>query len=198
MSNIGDYVTGYSYWTFGDVFEENGVPFTPFHGGFGLLANGSIPKPTYWAFKFFKDLKCGEERCVWRDKNSVIVRAADGSYKGIVWNLSLETKQDKIDFEINLPKNAATRLCLLTKTVDEECCNPLKVWHELGEPANLSDEQTELLKSAAKPLVKTHLLKGSAPKFTLTAGRNAVIYFELAAAPLTSDNSYDYSWYEKM
>ena len=101
-------------------------------------------------------------------------------------------------FEISLPKNAASRLCLLTKTVDEEYCNPLKVWHELGEPANINDEQIELLKSAAKPLVKTQLLKGTSPKFTLSAGRNAVVYFELAPAPLTSDNAYDYSWYEKM
>ena len=133
-----------------------------------------------------------------QSKNSVIVRAADGSYKGIVWNLTLETKQDKIDFEINLPKSTAARLCLLTQTVDEECCNPLKVWHELGEPANLNDAQIELLKSAAKPLVKTQVLKGAAPKFTLSASRNAVIYFELAPAPLTSDNAYDYGFYEKM
>ena len=39
-----------SYWTFGDVFEEMGVPFTPFHGGFGLVANGCITKPTFWTF----------------------------------------------------------------------------------------------------------------------------------------------------
>ena len=68
----------------------------------------------------------------------------------------------------------------------------------MDKPFRSIDEQIELLKSAAKPLVKTQLLKGGAPKFTLNAGRNAVIYFELAAAPLTSDNSYDYNWYEKM
>ena len=199
LSQIGDYATGYSYWTFGDVFEENGVPFTPFHGGFGLLANGSIPKPTYWAFKFFKDIKEGADRCVWRDKNSVIVRTTDGSWKGIVWNLTLETKQKELTFEIDLPGSAA-RMCLLTKTVDEECCNPLKVWHDLGEPANLTDDQIELLKASAKPLVKTKVIESkskTAAHITLTASRNAVVYFELAPAPLTSDNAYDYGWYDK-
>ena len=198
LAEIGDYVTGYSYWTFGDVFEENGVPFTPFHGGFGLLANGSIPKPTYWTFKFFKDLKEGEEKCVYRDKNCVIVRTKDGSYKGIVWNLSLETKQNELEFTVNLPAFKQKRVSLLVKTVDEKTCNPLKVWHDLGEPAHLTDEQIELLQDAAKPLVTTELLNGSAPKFTLKAGRNAVVYFEAAASPLTSDNAYDYSFYEKM
>ena len=33
-----------SYWTFSDVFEEQGVVKTPFYGGFGLLAERSIPK----------------------------------------------------------------------------------------------------------------------------------------------------------
>ena len=40
LSQMGNENTSYSYWTFGDVFEELGVPFTPFHGGFGLMANG--------------------------------------------------------------------------------------------------------------------------------------------------------------
>jgi len=34
-----------SYWTFSDVFEEQGVVKTPFYGGFGILAERGIPKP---------------------------------------------------------------------------------------------------------------------------------------------------------
>ena len=34
-----------SYWTFDDVFEENGVVEGPFHGGFGLIAAEGIKKP---------------------------------------------------------------------------------------------------------------------------------------------------------
>ena len=104
-----------------------------------------------------------------------------------------------LNLELELPLAAQTEAnVLLTRLVDEETCNPLKVWHDLGEPANLTEEQIELLKSAAKPLVATQLIDGSSPKFTIKAGRNAVVYFEAACAPLTSDNSYDYSFYEKM
>lgn len=198
LAEIGDYATGYSYWTFGDVFEENGIPFTPFHGGFGLLANGGIPKPTFWTFKFFKDLKQDEEKCLYRDKNIVIVKTGSDSYKGIAWNLSLETKENQLAIELSLPAFGDKRVTLLTKTVDEECCNPLKVWHDLGEPANLKQEQIELLKEAAHPAVATALIDGNSPKFTLNVKRNGVIYFEVLPAPLTSDNSYDYSFYEKM
>ena len=34
-----------SYWTFSDVFEEGGIAKSPFHGGFGLIAAGGIPRP---------------------------------------------------------------------------------------------------------------------------------------------------------
>src|SRR5262249_42452701 len=40
-----------SYWTFSDVFEEQGVVRTPFYGGFGLIAAGGIPKPAHNAFE---------------------------------------------------------------------------------------------------------------------------------------------------
>ncbi|MFR1010594.1 MAG: GH39 family glycosyl hydrolase [Ruminococcus sp.] len=61
LSRLGEDNESYSYWTFGDVFEEQGIPFTPFHGGFGLVANGCIPKPTFlFAFSKVK----GEGGCV--------------------------------------------------------------------------------------------------------------------------------------
>ena len=40
-----------SYWTFSDVFEEQGVVKTPFYGGYGLIAEDGIPKPAFNAFK---------------------------------------------------------------------------------------------------------------------------------------------------
>ena len=42
LACLGEMNESYSYWTFGDVFEEKGVPFTPFHGGFGLGVVGAV------------------------------------------------------------------------------------------------------------------------------------------------------------
>ncbi len=197
LSEIGDYVTGYSYWTFGDVFEERGIPFTPFHGGFGLLANGGIPKPTYWTFKFFKDLKAEEESCVYRDKNVVVVKTKDGSYKGIAWNITIETKEDLIHMDFDFPglEEKGNRWCLMTKTVDEECCNPLKVWNDLGQAANPKEDLNDLLKASANPLVKTEILQASArTKLSLDIKKHGVVYFELKPAPLTPDRGYNYDF----
>ena len=39
-----------SYWTFSDVFEEQGVIQRPFYGGYGLIAEYGLPKPAFNAF----------------------------------------------------------------------------------------------------------------------------------------------------
>ncbi|MBO7485861.1 MAG: hypothetical protein J6T84_07330 [Spirochaetaceae bacterium] len=196
LSKIGDYATAYSYWTFGDVFEEHGIPFTPFHGGFGLLANGGIPKPTFWTFKFFKDLELNAEKCVYRDKSAVIVKTTEGGYKGIIWNLPMET--DGTPLEVSLKfQNLKGRICLITKTIDEKSTNPLKIWNDLGQPANPSQEQIELIKAGANPLTQTQILDDGAA-FAITAAKNAVVYFELVSAPTTADNGYNYDFYDKM
>jgi xylan 1,4-beta-xylosidase len=73
-----------SYWTFSDVFEEQGVVKTPFYGGFGLLAVGGIPKPAYNAFALLHQL--GEERFTSEAEQSLITRRHDGSLVVALWN----------------------------------------------------------------------------------------------------------------
>ena len=193
LSRLGDDNESYSYWTFGDIFEEQGVPFTPFHGGFGLVANGCIPKPTFWIFAFYKKLKEKQGKCVYRDDNSVIMQMMDKSYRGIVWNMTLQRvgKEQTFTYHFEAP---AGEYCLLEKWVDEENCNPLKVWHDLGEPASLSREQEELIKSAAYPLVKTRRIKPQDKEavIILPLEENAVVYFELKKVDPTPDRGYSY------
>ncbi len=130
---MGDVNESYSYWTFGDVFEELGVPFTPFHGGFGLVANGCITKPTFWTFAFYKKLEESEANCVYKDDNIVVLKRANGDYLGVAWNIarkSTEQGKEKMLLEFTFPAEQE-EYCFLTKTVDEETCNPLKVWHDM-------------------------------------------------------------------
>ena len=190
LSEIGDYCTGYSYWTFGDVFEEMGVPFTPFHGGFGLVANYGIPKPTYWTFLFYKSLK---GQCVYRDENLVIVKKENGTLAGIAWNVTRETSREKMEFNIQLPLQDG-HYSLLKKTVDENVCNPLKVWHDIGEPQSLDKAQAELLRDAAKPLITTerlHVAEGRADA-SIEVLKNGVVYFEIGRVEGESDRGYEF------
>lgn len=181
LSRLGEVNESYSYWTFGDVFEEQGVPFAPFHGGFGLVAAGCIPKPTFWTFAFYKKLKDKAISCVLKDSDKVVVKTENG-YAGVIWNKDME----EFSHTFSLAEGEYT---IVTKTVDEECCNPLKTWHDLGEPASPSKEQLDIIKSTAWPLVETMVAK---EKFEVSVKRNAVVYFEVIKREFTPDRGYDY------
>ncbi len=192
LSRLGEDNESYSYWTFGDVFEEQGVPFAPFHGGFGLVANGCIPKPTFWTFAFFKKLKEKKGHCIYRDNNAVIMQLDDGTRRGVVWNMTNDRRG--YDFEMTLEMAENEEGCLLTKTVDEDSCNPLKVWHDLGEPANLTEEETKILQEAAIPFAETVRVKprNGKTEVSFPVAENGVVYFEWKPGRVKSDRGYSY------
>ena len=187
LSGLGDVNEAYSYWTFGDVFEEQGVPNSLFHGGFGMVAAGNIPKPTFWTFYFYKRLKLFGTDCVYRDDSAVIVKN-DKGYAGILWNIDGDDAVREVELA------ADGEYTLITKTVDESCCNPLKVWHDMGEPAYPSAEETELIKSAAQPLVESAVINADGGKAVINVSvkKNGVVYFTLTKRKYTPDRGYDY------
>lgn len=200
LSRLGDDNESYSYWTFGDVFEEFGVPFTPFHGGFGLVANGCIPKPTFWTFAFFKKLKEKKGICVYKDETCVVMKYEDGSYRGIAWN-AVKSRSGKdlcLNLTIPITQSASTDAYLfLTQTVDEDTCNPLKTWHDMGEPANPAKDQIDLLKQTARPQIRTERIAPMSEyqsniEFELNIKENGVVYFSLEQKPLHPDRGYSY------
>ena len=156
-----------------------------------ILANNSIPKPTFWTFEFFKDLT---GKCVFRSEHGVVCEN-EGTLRGVLWNLSCETNSDSLTLELNLPVPSGD-YCCMQKIVDETTCNPQKVWHDLGEPANLTSSQTQLLQEAANPLIlterKTVSKDNMTVEFTLT--HDAVIYFEIFPSELTTDRGFRYGW----
>ena len=187
LSRMGDVCASYSYWTFGDVFEEQGVPSRPFHGGFGMMANQRIPKPTLWTFHFFNNLK-GE--CIHRDDHCLIVKRADGSCEGVAWNIC-QNECETIELSLSLPLKG--RCVLTTEMVDETCCNPLKAWHDMGEPASLTENQLRFLRQAGQPLCGTQQTEDGKVKLTLR--ENAVVRFTVKPLQETNEFGYDYSWY---
>ena len=192
LSRLGDVADGYSYWTFGDVFEEQGIPNRPFHGGFGMMANGLIPKPTLWAFSFFSNLR-GE--CVLRNEHAVIVRREDGGYEAVLWNLCKEGQKEPLELSLTFPVSGDA--AALIDLVDEETCNPLACWHRMGEPADLTEEQLSFLRAAGQPARKVlepeQDQEGAVVRLALAP--NALVRLRLLPVTKSSDPGYDYNWY---
>ena len=191
LSRLGDVNESYSYWTFGDVFEELGVPFTLFHGGFGLVAEGCIPKPTFWTFAFYKKLQDGGGECVYKDDNIVILKR-DGGYQGVAWNAAVKGGGEK-KIRLSLPA-CGEEYAVLTRTVDEEVCNPLKIWHDLGEPGHIREDMRKLLREAARPFCATQRVCAAEGRIwlELCVRKNGVVFFSADAGRLVPDRGYDY------
>jgi xylan 1,4-beta-xylosidase len=165
-----------SYWTFSDVFEEQGVVKTPFYGGFGLLAERSIPKAAFNDFALLHQL--GDTRLDVNSDSVLVTRREDGSLALVVWNLFLPE-------EAGSPKTVTLHFKGLSGAhsaritiVDKDHGSPLPAWEKMGRPASPTLAQIETLrKAAALPAAQTQTLKSGS--LTLTLQPHALALIEI-------------------
>lgn len=142
-----------SYWTFSDVFEEQGVPRSPFYGGFGLVAEHGIPKPAFNAFALLH--KLGEQRFRVDSESVLATRRADGTLAIALWNYAPPG-----DAPVGTGGCAAKQFHLVIAGIDPTApvrISALDAWHgnavaafeAMGRPAFPSREQLEQLRQAA-------------------------------------------------
>jgi len=136
-----------SLWTFSDVFEEQGVVKTPFYGGFGLIAAGNIPKPSFYAMQLLHRL--GNERLENSNENVLVTKATDKSLVVAVWNVvdpgsSGEAKTVKLAF-----KGVKSDARAYIRRVDDEHGNTLGAWERMGSPSYPTQSQTEQLRGVS-------------------------------------------------
>ncbi len=146
-----------SFWTFSDVFEEDGPIPEPFEGHFGLRAKGGINKPSYYDFALLHRL--GDRRIPNSSANVIVTKRKDGTLAIAVWNLVDPDKTGntiQVRLTINgAPHDAAVQL----SRVDDDHGNTLAVYKSLGSPRYPTEEQIERMNSATAlaPPAREHL-----------------------------------------
>jgi xylan 1,4-beta-xylosidase len=166
-----------SYWTFSDVFEEQGIVKQPFYGGFGILAERGIPKPAFNDFALLHRL--GDTRLDVASDSALITRRKDGSLSIAVWNLFLPE-------EAGSPKTITLRFRGLSGAgsaratlVDKEHGSPLPAYEKMGRPASPTPSQIQMLrKAAALPAAQTKPITNGS--LTLTLQPHALALVEVA------------------
>jgi xylan 1,4-beta-xylosidase len=137
-----------AYWTFSDVFEEQGVVKTPLYGGFGLIAAGGLPKPSFNAFKLLHRL--GDRRIPVNSSSALATRRPDGTVVIALWNLFLPE-------ETGLPKEITLRIQGLEGSrrvdlhrLDADHGSLLRTYEQMGKPKYPTPEQVQILRRAAE------------------------------------------------
>lgn len=145
----GDHASSFSYWTLCDVFEEEGVPTSPLHGGFGLLGHRQLRKPAFHLYAFMARL--GPEILA-RGDDHVVTRHGDGRLTVLAWQ----------PVDGTAPANAGHRVHLalpgcggqgvsVARHVDAERGNARAAWLEMGSPLAPAARQLDDLHAAAVP-----------------------------------------------
>ena len=165
-----------SYWTFSDVFEEQGVVKQPFYGGYGLIAEDGLPKPSFNAFKLLHRL--GVERLANDSQSALVTRKSDGTLVMAIWNLFLpeekgSAKTVTIKFTGKLPRHRA-----VIYRLDSANGSLLPTYEAMGRPIYPTQKQiTELRRAAELPKPETKVLQGGELRLTLPAQALALIEF---------------------
>jgi xylan 1,4-beta-xylosidase len=137
-----------SYWTFSDVFEEQGVVKSPFYGGFGLVAEDGIPKPAFDAFALLHEL--GDERLKVDASDVLVTRRKDGTLAIAEWNLvepGASGSTRIIDLDL---KRVAANAHATIRRVDGSHGDTLGAWTKMGGPAYPTQSQIEALRKASE------------------------------------------------
>ncbi|MFY9532352.1 MAG: hypothetical protein WBC04_12455 [Candidatus Acidiferrales bacterium] len=166
-----------SYWTFSDVFEEQGVVKQPFYGGFGLIAEDGLPKPSFNAFKLLHRL--GDQRIALDSKSALVTRRADGTLVMAVWNLSLpEESGETRDVKIVLKGDTGNRRVVISR-LDSTHGSLLSAYNAMGRPISPTRRQIEELRRAAElPPPETKMLHHGELTIALPPQGLAVIEFQ--------------------
>ncbi|MEV0428749.1 xylan 1,4-beta-xylosidase [Micromonospora sp. NPDC050495] len=181
----GDLVDSFSYWTFSDMFEEEGVPTTLFHGGFGLLTHRQIKKPTYHLYAFMARLG---DQVLARGADHLVTRDGTGRITVLAWApvdvTGREPAPDRHTVQLSLPlAPGASTAFLLRSSVSEEAGNAWRAWHEMGRPASPHARQLDALREAAEPVRRHASLPVVAGRVALDLhlSRHEVTLVELTA-----------------
>ncbi|MFZ4456470.1 MAG: GH39 family glycosyl hydrolase [Bacteroidales bacterium] len=168
-------VNSLSYWTFTDIFEENGAGNTIYHGGFGMINFQGIVKPSFHAYRMLNEL--GDVLLYKKDGIVITRNSKTGKLAAIVYNYPTEQKlvpnraytieEAEIvlergtarTFSFNL-KNLKSKSRFYLEVLDAENGNPVKAWKQLNCPETPSREQVELLKQKARTLKSAQLTTG--------------------------------------
>jgi len=165
-----------SYWTFDDVFEETGVPRDPFHGGFGLITDDGIKKPSFYDYELLHRL--GTERLANSADNVLVTRSADQSLAIAVWNL-VEPDQKGTARRIRLEfRNVSPVAGVLIRRVDEKHSNSLATYHAMGSPQYPTQAQIEQLNRQSE-LAPPELMTLHDGTMELDVPVNALLLLEL-------------------
>ena len=160
VKRVGNSASSFSYWTFTDIFEEDGPRQTPFDGDFGLINYQDIKKPAFYAYRYLNLL--GKQELQNADTSSWICRDNKGGIQVLLYDFTDKIFPSHADSKafyskiiapgskgkVNLVyKNLSPGKYTMTVYKTGYGANdPYTTYLQMGAPSQLTRPQVELIK----------------------------------------------------
>jgi xylan 1,4-beta-xylosidase len=120
----------------------------PFYGGFGLIAEYGLPKPSFNAFKLLHRL--GENRIPVDTNSAIVTRRGDGTLVVAVWNLFLPEENGRSKNVAVVFRGLEGRHRAVIYRVDSTHGSLTATYDNLGRPQYPTQVQISQLRRAAE------------------------------------------------
>lgn len=166
LQTIGK-VDSLGYWTFTDIFEEQKLGISHFHGGFGLINKDGLKKPSYYAYYLLSKLGNeiigqGEDYIITRSGEDIQILAYNYAYFDDLF-LSGDTSHINhreryliyenngiLEMEFNI-EGVIGDYKITRYRLNRESGSVFDDWLKMGMPENMSAEEIEYLKGKGQP-----------------------------------------------
>jgi xylan 1,4-beta-xylosidase len=187
-----------AYWVLSDIFDEGGIPHTPFSTRYGLMNIYGIPKASFNAFRLMRKME-GNILNVTSDKplpngKGLLVTRELGITRVLLWNQNFV--EEKVHFNwdgsISIPADTNRIMNAINISVGVGNGSPWESWQKMGRPDNPTPSQVEYLKNQSEPAysyIKKDADKGRAI-FTFSLKPGEVQYFEISAPSQAVNSKY--------
>ena len=166
IKRIGNATKSLSYWTFTDIFEEEGPRQTPFTGDFGLVNYQDIKKPAYYAYRYLNLL--GKQEIQNADTSSWICRDNKGGIQVLLYDFTDKTfpsfSEAKAFYSKDVRPASKGKVHLIYKNLAPGkysmtvyktgygVNDPYDSYLKLGAPSQLTRKDVELIKQTDNDL----------------------------------------------
>ena len=150
-----------AFWTFTDIFEEQGGGPSIFHGGFGMINFQGFVKPSYHAYRMLHRL--GDVKLFKHNYLFVSRKSGNGKIVALAYNYPDEYKKAVPSGKNKLEQGTAKKLDFVLsglkpgtmfkiEILDKDNGNIHNYWESLGKPEPPTREQAMLMKRKANEL----------------------------------------------
>ena len=160
VKRVGNAASSLSYWTFTDIFEEDGPRKTPFDGDFGLINYQDIKKSAFYAYRYLNQL--GKQELQNADTCSWICRDNKGNTQVLLYNFTDKILRSRADakeyYSKVIPPQSKGKVKLVYKNLSPgkytmtvyktgyKSNDPYSSYLELGAPSQLTRGQVAAIK----------------------------------------------------